>query len=227
MGPTVTSDERSPRGSKAEMAYETIRGQIVDGTFGPGYRLVLDRLAVQLGVSAVPVREALRRLEAEGYVDFKRNLGATVRQIDVSDYVQTMEALAVLEGTATALAAPLMDGYQIRKAQRLNDDLKRALEHLDPAAYGELEQQFHEALYAACPNSYLVDLIHREGVRLRGISNAEFAFVPERVREAVAEHERLLELIEGHADPGRVEDYAREHRSRTARRLAERHGLAR
>jgi DNA-binding GntR family transcriptional regulator len=225
-GPTATSDERSPRGSKAEVAYETIRGRIVDGTFGPGHRLVLDRLAAQLGVSTVPVREALRRLEAEGYVDFKRNLGATVRQIDAADYVQTMEALAVLEATATALAAPVIDSYQVRKAQRLNEELSRALEQLDPAAYIELEQQFHEALYEACPNTYLVELIHREGARLRGITNSTFAFVPERARAAVAEHERLLELIEGRADPGRIEDFAREHRGRTAKRLLERHGLA-
>src|SRR5215207_5753378 len=64
--------------SKADHAYETILRSILDGEYEPGERLVIERLARELGVSVVPVREAIRRLEADGYVTFTRNIGATV-----------------------------------------------------------------------------------------------------------------------------------------------------
>lgn len=224
--PTVASDARRPRGSKAEVAYESIRSRIIDGTYGPGHRLVLDRLASEIGVSSVPVREALRRLEAEGYVDFKRNLGATVRTIDAADYAQIMDTLAILEATATALASPLLEPHQIRRAHRLNEEMARALDQFDLMAFNTLNHEFHETLYAPCPNAYLVELMDREWARLQGIRNSAFAFVPQRAHESVAEHERLLELIEAKVDPARIEDYARDHRSRTARRFLERYGGA-
>ena len=69
-------------GSKSEQAYTAVKGRIVDGTYSPGYRLVLAKIAEDLGVSVVPVREAIRRLEAEGLVKFERNVGATVSGID-------------------------------------------------------------------------------------------------------------------------------------------------
>ena len=59
--------------SKSEQAYAAVKARIVDGSYSPGYRLVLAKIAEDLGVSVVPVREAIRRLEAEGLVKFERN----------------------------------------------------------------------------------------------------------------------------------------------------------
>ena len=81
----------------------------MDGTYSPGYRLVLAKIAEDLGVSVVPVREAIRRLEAEGLVKFERNVGATVSGIDPTEYLYTMQTLSIVEGAATALSAPLID----------------------------------------------------------------------------------------------------------------------
>ena len=62
--------------SKSQSTYSAIRAKIISGAYGPGYRLVLDELSREMGISTVPIREAIRRLEAEGYVDFQRNVGA-------------------------------------------------------------------------------------------------------------------------------------------------------
>ncbi|BCB76595.1 GntR family transcriptional regulator [Phytohabitans flavus] len=214
---------RVAQGSKAEVAYEVIRARILDGTFGPGYRLVLDRLAAEIGVSAVPVREALRRLEAEGYVDFKRNVGATVRSVDATAYGETMETLAILEATATSLAAPHLGKKEIKAARKLNESMARSLERLDPVGFSNLNQELHETLYRACPNTYLLGLVDREWERVRGIRSSSFAFIPERAQQAVAEHTRLIDLIENQSTPTKIEDYARAHRMRTAQRFLERH----
>ena len=72
------------------------------GPYYPGYRLVLAKIAEDLGVSVVPVREAIRRLEAEGLVKFERNVGATVSGIDPTEYLYTMQTLSIVEGAATA-----------------------------------------------------------------------------------------------------------------------------
>ncbi|MEG2577897.1 MAG: GntR family transcriptional regulator, partial [Glutamicibacter sp.] len=63
--------------SKSEAAYQLVSERIVNGAYSPGYRLVLGTIADELGCSVVPVREAIRRLEAEGLVHFTRNVGAT------------------------------------------------------------------------------------------------------------------------------------------------------
>ncbi len=224
MTPSVApAESRPPRGSKAEVAYESIRSRIVDGTYGPGYRLVLDRLASEIGVSPVPVREALRRLEAEWYVDFKRNLGATVCSIDAAAYAETMETLAVLEATATSLAAPHLGKKEIKEARKINEQMADSLEQLDPVLFSRRNHELHETLYSACPNTDLLGLVDREWARLRGIRSSSFAFVPERARQAVAEHTRLIDLIEAGASATKIEDYARAHRTRTAHRFLERY----
>jgi DNA-binding GntR family transcriptional regulator len=87
-----------------------VKARIVEGTYTPGYRLVLAKIAEDLGFSVVPVREAIRRLEAEGLVKFERNVGATVSGIDPTEYLYTMQTLSIVEGAATALSAPLIGG---------------------------------------------------------------------------------------------------------------------
>lgn len=223
MTSTTANLTSKSRGSKAEVAYDSIRSKIIDGTYGPGYRLVLDRLAGEIGVSAVPVREALRRLEAEGYVDFKRNLGATVCSIDATAYAETMETLAVIESFATALAAPKLTARDIKAARKINDMMASSLERLDPVSFSRRNHELHELLYRPCPNHYLLGLVEREWARLKGIRHSSFAFVPDRAQQAVAEHTKLLDLIEAGSSATKIEDYARAHRMRTARRFLERY----
>ena len=78
---------RSCAESKSQQAYAAVKARIVEGTYTPGYRLVLAKIAEDLGFSVVPVREAIRRLEAEGLVKFERNVGATVSGIDPTEYL--------------------------------------------------------------------------------------------------------------------------------------------
>ena len=90
--------------SKSERAYAAIKQSITEGAYGPGYRLVLGQIAKELDVSVVPVREAIRRLEAEGLVTFTTNVGAQVVAVDAREYRYTMETLSLVEGMATAMA---------------------------------------------------------------------------------------------------------------------------
>ena len=91
--------------SKSQRAYHWIKERIAAQTYTPGYRLVLGAIAGELDMSVVPVREAIRQLEAEGLVEFEHNVGARVAMVDDAQYRHSMEALSILEGTATAMAA--------------------------------------------------------------------------------------------------------------------------
>lgn len=201
--------------SKSERAYAWIRERIARQEFTPGYRLVLGPIADTLGMSVVPVREAIRRLEAEGLVTFERNVGASVRLVDENEYAHTMQTLGVVEGIATALSAPRLGPDDLDRAAAVNDRLRRLLDEFDPHAFTRVNREFHAVLFEPCPNPHIHDLVHRGWSRLSGLRDSIFAFVPDRARESVQEHIEILELIRSHADPLEIELAARRHRWRT------------
>ena len=212
---TETALPATRAGSKSEQAYGAIKTRIVEGTYTPGYRLVLAKIAEDLGVSVVPVREAIRRLEAEGLVKFERNVGATVSGIDPIEYLYTMQTLSIVEGAATALSAPLISAADVARARAVNQEMRDCLEHFDPVRFTRLNQDFHSVLFERCPNPHILDLVHRGWNRLASLRSSTFRFVPGRALESVEEHEALLKLIETNADPDTIEQAARRHRSAT------------
>lgn len=212
---TSPSGTEAVPGSKSERAYAAIKEKILGGVFTPGYRLVLAKLADDLGFSVVPVREAIRRLEAEGFVTFERNVGATVAGIDPTEYLYTMQTLSIVEGAATALSAPLITPDDIARARAINEAMRDCLEHFDPVRFTSLNLEFHSVLFENCPNPHILDLVHRGWNRLQALRSSTFRYVPGRARESVAEHEALLKLLESGAEAGTVERAARAHRAAT------------
>lgn len=205
----------APAVGKAQLAYDWLTTRINDGTFGPGYRLVLDQIARDISMSPVPVREAIRRLEAEGLVTFARNVGAQVAMLDPTEYEYTMQTLGVLEGSATALSAQYLTADALARARRINADMAETLTHFDPARFTALNRDFHSVLYSTCPNPHILDLVHRGWNRLSVLRESTFGFVPGRAAESVAEHSHLLDLIERKAASIEIELAARNHRLAT------------
>jgi DNA-binding GntR family transcriptional regulator len=201
--------------SKSERAYRLIRSRIDSGQYVPGYRLVLATIANELDMSVVPVREAIRRLEAEQLVTFERNVGAQVSLVKETEYLHTMQTLALVEGAATGLAAPHITADQITRARAVNQTMRESLSSFDPLRFTELNLEFHSVLFETCPNPHILDLVHRGWNRMKVLRNSSFSFVPGRAQESVEEHERLLRLIESKADPLDIEMAARAHRTAT------------
>jgi DNA-binding GntR family transcriptional regulator len=205
--------------SKADHAYETILQSILDGEYDPGDRLVIERLARELGVSVVPVREAIRRLEADGYVTFTRNIGATVASIDLDRYPETIEAVAALEGVAIGLAVPHLTSTDLRRAREVNDRLRSSLAKFDAAQFTRLNRKFHEILYGACPNRHILAILEREWALLDTTRRSAFTYIPERAAASVEEHDEMLDMIANGHGGEQIERFARQHRMSTARRL--------
>ncbi len=201
--------------SKSRIAYDFIKARIEDSRYSPGYRLVLGAIAGELGVSVVPVREAIRLLEAEGLVQFERNVGAQVAMADPREYEVTMQTLSLVEGWATAASAPFMTADDLARARAINDRLAESLHHFDPVAFTRLNLDFHSVLFEHCPNPHILDLVDRGWARLRALRESTFSFVPGRAKESVAEHAHILDLIESSANPVELEFAARNHRLAT------------
>jgi DNA-binding GntR family transcriptional regulator len=213
--PDDSTDYSPDAGSKSELAYEWIRERIARHEFHPGYRLVLKAIGDALGMSVVPVREAIRRLEAEGMVSFERNVGARVTLVDETEYAQTMQTLGLIEGLATALSTPLLPPSELDRAEAINERMRALLDDFHPHEFTRLNQQFHAVLYGPCPNPHILDLVHRGWSRLSGLRDSTFAFVPGRALHSVEEHTEILRLIRTKADPLEIELAARNHRWRT------------
>lgn len=199
--------------NKHERTYSQIRERIVEGFYRPGHRLVLDALAREFGVSPVPVREALRRLEAEGWVIYKPNVGAQVAPVDEARWEAEMRVLAVLEGHATALAADHLRPDDFRELHRINTEMEAARQ--DPVGFSRLNRRWHFIIYERCPNTYLLELIGETNERLDAIRRTVFTYVPDREDESVGEHAGILDLLERGADFEAIESAARAHKQRT------------
>jgi len=201
--------------SKSEQAYAWLRERIARREYAAGHRLVLGTIADELDMSVVPVREAIRRLEAEGLVSFERNVGARVAFLDETEYVYSMQTLGLVEGSATALSAPLLDAADLDRAAAINDRMRVLLEDLDPHEFTRLNQEFHSVLFEPCPNPHILDLVHRGWNRMANLRDSSFAFVPSRAHHSVEEHAEIIDLIRSGVDPLEIELAARNHRWRT------------
>jgi DNA-binding GntR family transcriptional regulator len=183
------------RASLSKVVSEQIRGQILDGKLKPGERLVEDKLSAELGVSRVPVREALRGLSMEGLVRLEPNRGASVTQVTPALVAELVEVRTLLEALNARLAARRHDP---RIVALLQDTLRRGNEATQSATSEELARlnaEFHERLAEASRNSVLSDIMRslRERTSLAFSINGR-----DRAREDWKEHAGILAaVIEG------------------------------
>lgn len=196
--------------NKQERTYEILRDRIHTGVYAPMDRLNIDALARELGVSPIPVREALRRLEAQGWVQFRPNAGAIVSPVDATSWEQAMVTLAILEGAATAEAQRHLRPSDFTRLRKIAADMSPD----DPVRFGQLNRRLHEVIVARCGNAWLLELLRQTHDRLDRVRSTMFAYLPDRAAAATREHARLIELLES-GEQAELERYARWHKLQT------------
>ena len=210
------TEPAAPAGeSKSQKAYNWISEKIRTREYEPGYRLVLAAIADDLGISVVPVREAIRQLEAEGMVTYERNVGASVTTYNREAYYESMDIVATVEANATAQSAPHLGPEDIAQAREINQRMRELDIHHDPEEFTQLNKEFHSVLFSKCPNERLKNLVVDQWKQLEYHRVSTFRYVPERAQESTREHEQLLSLIEAGAEPTYIEKVARQHRLTT------------
>lgn len=185
----MTDDAEGPQG---QSAYRHLLGEIRSGALPPGARLRETDLAVRLGISRTPVREAIRQLEADGLVVHQPRQGATVRRLDYAEVIELYEMRAVLEGTAARLAARAASEIELAELSALHADLAAA-----PAGAQarELNRQFHRTLIDAAKNRFLVKTMSALQKTMLILGPTTLAD-PTRAADAVAEHAKVLAALQ-------------------------------
>ncbi|CAN1593575.1 GntR family transcriptional regulator [Pseudomonas sp. B21-028] len=137
----------------------SLREAILDGRLPCGTALRQQELADLFGVSRMPVREALRQLEAQSLLNVVQHKGAVVAPLITNNAIETYALRAVLEAFALRLSIPLLDADDLALAAHYIEQLEAQTDH---AEIGKLNRLFHMSLYHKAPNSKLLDLIERE-----------------------------------------------------------------
>ena len=136
-----------------------------------------------------------------------------------------MGTLAVLEGFATALAAPHLTPADCDRLRTTNVRMQEAIDALDVLAFSDHNIAFHQVIYARCPNGHLRRELEAIQERLNTLRSSIFLYIPMRGRVSIDEHEALLALIERGASALEIELAAREHKLHTVAAYEERAAL--
>ena len=144
---------------------ESLRRRILSGEFADGQQLRQEALSNEYGVSRVPVREALRQLEAEGLIQIIDHKGALVSKLSLEDVLELLEVRAMLEGSLLKAAIPCQTQADHDAAQQTLREFEAALHNNDVRHWGEINSRFHLALYRAAkrPNTLaLIEQLHNK-----------------------------------------------------------------
>ncbi len=200
-------------GNAAETAYAVLREAIVTNTLKPGTRLRADDLAKKLGVSKTPVREALRKLQAEDLITVQPGNALTVKSISEEQLIEIYYTREALEGMAARLAAENAGQVELAKLRAIQDEMKA------PSAAGNVKQlrqlsgEFQLAVFRAARNDTIYRLLKHLQEQIRQYGGTTLSR-PGRAKEVIAYSRALSAAIEKR-DGEAAETIARANRRRT------------
>lgn len=150
-----------PRRTLTDAAVDALRERILDGTHPAGAPLRQEALAAELGVSRIPLREALRRLEAEGLVTLLPHRGAVVTPLAEGEVAELFELRALLEGDLARRAVPKLTGPDLAALRVHALEFEEAVDAGDVGAWGDANRRFHLALYAPAERKRTLEIVTR------------------------------------------------------------------
>lgn len=199
----------------ADPIYDALKAAIISGKLAPGEPLRQDAIAVQHGVSKIPVREALLRLEVDGFVLFRKNRGAIVREISATEILNLLDVRVALECKALELAVPNMVEQDFVQLAKILDEYSH---ETTATSWSALNVRYHQALYDPCSNPPLLSMIEdiraRIGPGMRLLMSETTGF--KRPHE---EHEEILALCQAGNRKAAV-DLLRRHIETTKKEMA-------
>jgi len=213
-GPTMplgASNRDTRHRTKQEFVYRTLRAAIIRCELPPGERLVIDDLARQLAVSAIPVREALQLLQSEGLAVNVPHVGATVAPISRESIVEVFTVMEGLEIVATRSATQRATAGDLDALGGIVDAMDRALAAGAPEQWADLNNRFHAAIARLTGMPMLQEMMERALDRWDRVRRYYFSGVlVHRAEHAQQEHHALLEAMKKRDLPG-LEALVRQH----------------
>jgi DNA-binding GntR family transcriptional regulator len=190
--------DRAPASAQKVTRAEELRLQLADeivrGVLAPGAALDETDIARRFSVSRTPVREALRQLAASGLIDARAHRGAVVARPSIERLTGMFEAMAELEAMCAGLAAERMTPAERHRLEAVHEEL-RVLSHAgNPDRFHEVNERFHNTIYAGSQNAYIAEITLATRVRVQPFRRAQFRNLG-RLAKSHAEHDRVVVAI--------------------------------
>jgi len=195
--PVRRIDRAAPQPDKITRAEELrlqLADEIVRGALAPGAALDETDLARRFNVSRTPVREALRQLAASGLVDTRAHRGAVVARPSFDRLTAMFEAMAELEALCAGLAAERMQPSERHRLEAVHEELRLLSYAGNPDSFHEVNERFHNTIYAGSQNGYIAEITLATRVRVQPFRRAQFRNLG-RLAKSHAEHDRVVVAI--------------------------------
>lgn len=195
--------------SKAELVYDSVRAAIVGGGLRPGERINIDELARKLGVSKIPIREGVKRLESEGLIVSKVHSGVVVASVDQTEMRGVFLAREALEGLIGRLAAEQVNEPFLAELDTIQQQMRTELDRGSVTHLAQLNSDFHRTLAAASGYRILGELTEQLLVTIRRYRLT----VPadeQNWRDVIDEHDVIISALRSR-DPEAVSAATRAH----------------
>jgi DNA-binding GntR family transcriptional regulator len=181
--------------TKSRLAYDAIKKSVIDGAYLPGQKVGISQVARRLNTSDIPVREAMQRLEAEGFLEYTPHIGFRVTRPAFDKYTDLYEVRQLLEGEAAGKAARNISADSLAGLKRLHEQMRAAAKGGDPASFSDLNQAFHALIFVSSGNPVLVRQIEQVGA-IYPRTRAIFVMFPQRTASAQREHAEIIKALE-------------------------------
>lgn len=180
-----------------QKVYRVLKESIIKGFLEPGTKLLENKIAEEMHVSRTPVREAMQKLVAEGFVKTIPNQTMIVTEVSLEDVREVLQIRGILEGLAARIAAKKINRQEIDELENIISQMSLHVTKKDLSSYCQVDDEFHDLTLNICGNKWIIQIRDNLGsfiyrFRIKSLS------VPGRLKHSLEEHQAIMESLKKH-----------------------------
>jgi len=181
----------------SQKVYRVLKTEIVKGFLEPGTKLLENKIAEEMHVSRTPVREAMQKLVAEGFVKTTPNQTMVVTEVFPEDVKEVLQVRGVLEGLAARIVAKKINRQEIDELENIVAQMSLHVSKENLSSYCKVDDEFHDLILNICGNKWIIQIRDNLGsfiyrFRIKSLS------VPGRLKHSLEEHQAIMESLKKH-----------------------------
>jgi DNA-binding GntR family transcriptional regulator len=204
----------------ADWVTASLRAAILDNYFAPGEKLDLKLIAEELDVSQTPIREAIRRLEAENFVEVRPHYGAFIAQISPQEVIEIYEVRALLESEIVRQVTPIIPDAVIDELDRVLTHVQEDLDPMDTSEHYASDTKIHNTITSYEPNRLLKEVLEGLGNRITLVRRTGQRLSGPHILESGQEHRQVIQAIR-ERDAEKAARLMKDHLIKSGQRIVE------